>query len=149
MPERQVDMLDSIPEWRQRAAGRTEQNHAFVAVVRVWADYFVDVHHDYAGNCLGGSTTMNNGICFRTPPAVLDLWRTLGARIDAARLESAFDAVETIIGARPLERRLRQHDAELLGGNLRGHFRDVRGQRRRDGENAVGIGLEQIARRDL
>lgn len=41
----------------------------------------------YAGSCVGGSTVINDAVCLRTPPEVLDTWRTthgLGGLTDAA-----------------------------------------------------------------
>ena len=60
---------------------------------------------------LGGTTMLNNHICFRlgdrglTPtagPDTLEKWARLGARIDRQALESAYDRVEAAIGVRPL-----------------------------------------------
>lgn len=51
------------------------------------------------GNCLGGSTTINNGICFRTPNDVLKEWEKIGVNIDADKLDKYFDTVEKIIGS--------------------------------------------------
>ncbi len=55
------------------------------------------------GICLGGSTTINNGICFRTPAEVLTEWERLGARINRDRLEQHFTTVEEIIKARMID----------------------------------------------
>ena len=41
----------------------------------------------YAGACVGGSTVINDALCFRPPPEVLSDWRTaygLGGLTDAA-----------------------------------------------------------------
>ncbi|HSL68846.1 MAG TPA: GMC family oxidoreductase N-terminal domain-containing protein, partial [Longimicrobiales bacterium] len=62
------------------------------------------------GKCLGGTTVINNAICFRlndgglTPGGrdVLAEWAALGAAIDGARLSAAYDRVEQAIGVRPL-----------------------------------------------
>lgn len=54
------------------------------------------------GVCVGGSTAINNGICFRTPPEVLAAWEKLGVRIDRKRLEDHFTEVERIIEAKAL-----------------------------------------------
>ena len=54
------------------------------------------------GICVGGSTTINNGICFRTPNSVLEQWDKLGAKLDVNKLENYFSVVENIIGAKPL-----------------------------------------------
>ncbi|MBI3365141.1 MAG: GMC family oxidoreductase [Ignavibacteriae bacterium] len=55
------------------------------------------------GKCVGGSTTINNGICFRTPRPVLDEWEKLGASVDVDKLEKCFDRVEEIIQTKKLD----------------------------------------------
>ncbi len=55
------------------------------------------------GICVGGSTAINNGICFRTPPNILDTWEQLGAKIDRDKLEGYFTTVEEIIKAKSLD----------------------------------------------
>lgn len=55
------------------------------------------------GICVGGSTTVNNGICFRTPQPILENWEKLGAKIDQSKLEKSFDVVEQIIKAKQLD----------------------------------------------
>jgi GMC oxidoreductase/NAD(P)-binding Rossmann-like domain len=54
------------------------------------------------GICVGGSTAINNGICFRTPHSVLEEWEKHGAVLDINKLENYFSTVEKIIGAQPL-----------------------------------------------
>ena len=54
------------------------------------------------GSCLGGSTIVNNGICFRIPDAVLDAWDKLDARIDRSLLANRYDCVEKTIRAMTL-----------------------------------------------
>ncbi len=59
------------------------------------------------GKCLGGSTPMNNAICFPLAPDslsvdVLDDWERLGARIDRPALASSFKRVRQAIGVAPL-----------------------------------------------
>jgi len=51
------------------------------------------------GKCFGGSTVVNSGTCFRTPGAVLDVWRDrLGlTELDPEALERAFARVEAEI----------------------------------------------------
>ena len=54
------------------------------------------------GRCVGGSTVINGGMCWRTPEAVLDRWvseRGLGD-LSARRLEPLFEEVERTIHAR-------------------------------------------------
>ena len=72
----------------------------------------VDLHLGIQqGKCLGGSTFINNAICFRlgdpllTPPGgmdVLDRWQKLGACIDAEKLDLSYDRVEQMIRVRPV-----------------------------------------------
>ena len=47
------------------------------------------------GNCVGGSTTINNGICFDPPPAVISRWNgpELDAGLDPAALGTSVRAV--------------------------------------------------------
>lgn len=52
------------------------------------------------GCCVGGSTLLTNGICFRVPERILDHWETLGCRFDRKRLAAAYDEVEKNINAR-------------------------------------------------
>ena len=64
------------------------------------------------GKCLGGSTVINNAICFRLgdeealspnpSPSVLDQWREFGADIDEAKLNSSYEEVERKIQVGPL-----------------------------------------------
>ena len=76
-------------------------------VPKLYADSGARATHDAAipilqGRCVGGTTVINHGICFRTPERVLDEWRRdygihdLTMRI----LEPHFDKVEGMIGAR-------------------------------------------------
>lgn len=55
------------------------------------------------GQCLGGTTLINSGTCFRTPPAVLRRWREergLGA-VHAEQLARCFDRVEAELPVAP------------------------------------------------
>lgn len=63
------------------------------------------------GKVLGGTTVLNNAICFRlndpgiTPdegPDLLARWGDLGAHLDREGLNHSFDRVEKMIGVRPL-----------------------------------------------
>ncbi len=47
------------------------------------------------GRAVGGTTLINSGTCFRTPPVVLDSWAgEYGLEIDAAAMEPYFRRVE-------------------------------------------------------
>ena len=71
------------------------------------------------GRCLGGTTVINNCICFRLDDPTLynphgrDLlaeWRALGANLDATELARSYDAVKARTGIAPL-------DPAVDGGN--------------------------------
>jgi choline dehydrogenase-like flavoprotein len=52
------------------------------------------------GSCVGGSTTVNNAVCLRIPPAVLAEWtdpERLDTGLDPVRLGAAFDEVERFL----------------------------------------------------
>jgi choline dehydrogenase-like flavoprotein len=54
------------------------------------------------GSCVGGSTTVNNAVCFRPPDHVLDHWNDdLGAAIDRDALGESLDAVEDFLSVGP------------------------------------------------
>lgn len=51
------------------------------------------------GQAVGGTTLINNGICFRIRDDVLQEWNDLGAAIQRAKLVQSFERVERAIGA--------------------------------------------------
>ncbi len=54
------------------------------------------------GMCVGGSTVVNNGVCFDLPPRALAAWQDpdgLNAGLDPDELSESFKAVRTLIGA--------------------------------------------------
>mgnify|MGYP001615659999 FL=1 len=53
-----------------------------------------------AGRCIGGSSLVNGGVCFRTPPEVLEKWRTECGLADvrAEEMDRAFERVERTLG---------------------------------------------------
>ncbi len=78
-------------------------------VPRIYADRGARATHDAAipilqGKCVGGTTVINHGICFRAPERVLDEWkRGFGvANLTTRVLEPHFEKVEKMIGARKL-----------------------------------------------
>ncbi|GDX79997.1 hypothetical protein LBMAG42_18080 [Deltaproteobacteria bacterium] len=52
------------------------------------------------GRAVGGSTVVNSAICFRTPPAVLDRWRTESGchRFTDAAMEACFERIWATLG---------------------------------------------------
>src|SRR5436190_561661 len=66
------------------------------------------------GRCLGGTTVVNSGTCFRTPPGVLQEWRDqLGLDLSLEELSPCFEQLEKELHIRPGE-------ADLLGGAAAG-----------------------------
>ena len=72
------------------------------------------------GRAVGGTTVVNSGTCFRTPPAVLEAWqRDHGIDdIDPVAMAPRFARVEAVINARPVP-------WELLGMNATTFHRGV------------------------
>lgn len=55
------------------------------------------------GKCIGGTTVINSGTCFRTPEEIVELWnREFRLEISYKELEGIFSQVEAIIGATPV-----------------------------------------------
>jgi choline dehydrogenase-like flavoprotein len=69
------------------------------------------------GSCVGGSTTVNNAVCFRTPPEVLRRWNDGGAGLDLTRLAASWDAVEAFLDVHTQEEAVlnRSGDRYLAG----------------------------------
>lgn len=61
----------------------------------------------FMGRLVGGSTAVNGGTCFRTPPAVLDRWcEEIGTdELTRERMEPYFDRVERVLDVQPPARR--------------------------------------------
>jgi choline dehydrogenase-like flavoprotein len=80
----------------------------------------------FQGRNVGGSPTINNGICIRMQgdplnhpdaPNPLDLWRTMGAGLDEARFTQAYDTVQDYLNIRQIEpRSSRSNGPHLLRG---------------------------------
>jgi choline dehydrogenase-like flavoprotein len=45
------------------------------------------------GQCLGGTTVINDAVCFKTPPIIREQWRSMGVNIPEERWEAALDEV--------------------------------------------------------
>jgi choline dehydrogenase-like flavoprotein len=72
---------------------------------RLYADGALQLSRDFRlqvlqGSCVGGTTVVNNAVCFRLPDDVLARWNDSGAGLDEARLSTAFDAVESLVRVR-------------------------------------------------
>jgi choline dehydrogenase-like flavoprotein len=80
----------------------------------------------FQGRNVGGSSTINNGICLRLKKAgtshpmakdVLALWRSIGAPIDETELTHAYDVVQSRLGIAEIEHRSgRRNGTHLMEG---------------------------------
>ncbi len=77
------------------------------------------------GRVVGGSTFMNGGMCWRTPPKILKQWQWQAGLADfsADKMTRHFERVEAIIQARPMIAEARNRDGELfkLGADRLGY----------------------------
>lgn len=80
------------------------------------------------GSCLGGSTVINNAICFRlndprlnhtARPDTLQTWAKLGAHVDGTRLAESFDQVERTLHVGDLPEVQDQSVSPIEGNNAR------------------------------
>jgi choline dehydrogenase-like flavoprotein len=63
------------------------------------------------GRCVGGTTTVNSGTCFATPPQVLRAWAADGlGELAPERLSPLLDEVAAVVGVRRIPR-------DIMGGN--------------------------------
>jgi len=73
------------------------------------------------GKCVGGTTVVNSGTCFRTPDRVLRAWEAdegvEGA--DPASMAPYFDQVERAIGVRPVPWEIIGRNAEIFDRGVR------------------------------
>jgi choline dehydrogenase-like flavoprotein len=77
---------------------------------RLYADGALTLSRDFRfqilqGMCVGGSTVVNNGVCFEIPERALAAWQDpdgLDAGLDAAELRHSFAEVERLIRVRQL-----------------------------------------------
>ena len=83
-------------------------------------------HHGGWPVAVGGSSTINNGICLRvneagrTHPDAVDVfarWASVGAPIDATAFHKSYDAIRDRLGIAPIEPRSGRHNGpHLLNG---------------------------------
>lgn len=89
----------------------------------------------YAGRCVGGSTVVNDALCWRPPPEVLEAWQREGlagldARAFAPHVERVWGAVHAAPTARENQSRnarLLERGAQRLGWSTESMPRNVRG----------------------
>lgn len=77
------------------------------------------------GRCVGGSSVLTGGVCFRTPPSVLQRWSRDLALTDLSeeQMEPYFDDVEHAVHVETVPQAMRSRSTELfdLGARRRGH----------------------------
>ncbi|HMO77389.1 MAG TPA: GMC family oxidoreductase N-terminal domain-containing protein [Sphingopyxis sp.] len=103
--------LDMIAELYKHGAVQTTTNRDFVI---------------FQGRCVGGSSTINNGICLRvnepgrTHPDAADVlakWASIGAPVDPAAFHASYDAVRDKLGIKRAEPRSgRNNGPHLIEG---------------------------------
>jgi choline dehydrogenase-like flavoprotein len=89
------------------------------------------------GKCVGGTTVVNSGTCFRTPERVLRRWEAAGIEgVDSASMEPIFQRVEEELSVQPVPREIIGRNAltfqsgvEALGLHGRPIQRAIRGCR--------------------
>ncbi|HZT35063.1 MAG TPA: GMC family oxidoreductase N-terminal domain-containing protein, partial [Nitrososphaera sp.] len=79
MNQRELEMMPLL--WKNAGSNFTENLRMVIA----------------QGECLGGSTVINDAVCFKTPVLVRDQWREMGVDIDDTAWEKAFDEVYTAL----------------------------------------------------
>ncbi|HVO75995.1 MAG TPA: GMC family oxidoreductase [Ignavibacteriaceae bacterium] len=74
-------------------------------VSRLFQDGAIQAARDFRftvfqGSCVGGSTVLNNAVCFKMPEPVLDRWiKDYGAGLDKKKVMASMDKVFSMIGA--------------------------------------------------
>ncbi|RMF12968.1 MAG: GMC family oxidoreductase [Candidatus Dadabacteria bacterium] len=93
------------------------------------------------GKCVGGTTAVNSGTCFRTPESILELWRReFGLPFTDEEMEPWFDLVEDVLAVEPVPDDVLGRNGELFaagaaalgwhGAPLRRNARGCRGSGR-------------------
>ncbi|HLB21336.1 MAG TPA: GMC family oxidoreductase [Solirubrobacteraceae bacterium] len=93
------------------------------------------------GRGIGGTTLVNSGTCFRTPPRVLDRWaREFGLELDAATLRPCFERVERALSVDEVTPELAGNNAAVArrGAERLGWSH---GYLRRNARGCVGSGV--------
>ncbi len=80
--------------------------------------------------CVGGTTVINSGTCFRTPEHVLDQWRVQHGIEWATELDQDYEQAEEMLAVTPV-------DPQTMGRN---------GQLLREGAEALGVAHEPLRR---
>ena len=139
-----VIVLDAGPAPRCRRLHRPPAGDARAAVPRRRPDRDARARRRSccrSGSGLGGTTLVNSGTCFRTPPEVLDRWgREFGLELDEATLRPCFERVERALSVAEVT-------PELAGANAAVARRGAErlgwshGYLRRNARGCVGSGV--------
>jgi choline dehydrogenase-like flavoprotein len=98
---------------------------------KLYADGAMQLSADFQfqvlqGSCVGGTTVVNNAVCFRLPDEVLTRWnRDSDAGIDPERLRQCFDRVERLIGVRRQAKNLNPGAVRVVAGAPGAGYREV------------------------
>ncbi|MEK6572389.1 MAG: GMC family oxidoreductase, partial [Bacteroidota bacterium] len=92
-------------------------------ISKLYADGALQLSMDFRfqvlqGSCVGGTTVVNNAVCFDLPPEVLDRWNdpgSLNTGLDSKQVWDSFNEVRQLIGVE------RQNHQNLNKGD--GHFK--------------------------
>ena len=79
MNQRELDMMPLL--WKNGGANFTDNLRIVIA----------------QGQCLGGSTIINDAVCFKTPHLVREQWRAMGVNISDQQWDKAIDEVWNVI----------------------------------------------------
>ena len=82
MNQREADMIPLL--WKNAGANFTSNLRIAIA----------------QGSCLGGSTVINDAVCFRIPDIVIDQWQKMGVSISKSEWDSANDEVSKRINVK-------------------------------------------------
>jgi choline dehydrogenase-like flavoprotein len=90
---------------------------------RLYSDGAFQLSRDFRfqvlqGSCVGGTTVVNNAVCFRLPADVLQRWNTGGADLNAAELTQSFANVEKLIGVRTQDHDHLNKGAAVFGAGV-------------------------------
>ncbi|HSI81915.1 MAG TPA: GMC family oxidoreductase [Solirubrobacterales bacterium] len=90
---------------------------------KLYSDGALQLSRDFqfqvtTGRCVGGSTTVNNGVCIDPPATVLDGWRRRAPGLDLAELDRAFARVRRLLGVQEQPEEVRAEAAKRLASGL-------------------------------
>ena len=74
------------------------------------------------GQCVGGSTMINYGICLRIPPSVFQTWKdTYGITITQDELDQSYSEIESLFSVNDLEGEGKFHELVGQGCDVKGY----------------------------